>query len=182
MSKTLFLFLTVWVVIVLLFFPILISGSFHYDMNRKKYAFAIRVYAVKIIGGYITVYPGGIAVHHSQKKALVFPYSTMNDDKKRFSFMKIFRLLRFHLTTETGAEYVLPVWLFSSFIKAYLIKKARYLQQIKTNIWLTNGDTLRVSGQWLVFFNLFIVLKSLFLFLKEKMRILWQKKTEKSTI
>lgn len=181
MSKPLVFFI-VWIVSILLFLPVLINGSFHYDMNRKKYAFVIRLYAIKIISGYITVYPGGIAVHLSNKKALVFPYKSMNDDKKRFSFMKNFRLLRFKLTTETGAEYLFPVWITSKFITAYLSKKAYFLQEINTDIWLTDGDVLRVSGQWLVFFNLFIIIKNLFIFLKEKILILWRKKTEKSTI
>ena len=182
MGKPLLFIFIVWIVVILLFFPIFISGSFHYDMNRKKYAFIIKLYALKIMGGYLTVYPGGIAVHLSKKKALIFPYKNMNDDKKKFSFTKVFRLLRLQVTTETGANYLFPVWIVSTFLKAYLSKKAKFLQKINTNIWLTHGDILTVSGKWLVFFNLFIVFKSLFIFFKEKMQIIWEKKTEKSTI
>ena len=182
MSKPILFVLIFWIIIILLFVPVLVSGNFHYDMNRKKYAFVIRLYAIKIIGGYITIYPGGVALHVSKNKALVFPYKSMNDDTKRFSFIKLFRLLRLELTTETGAEYLISVWTISTLLKVYLYKKARYLQSINTNIWLTNGDILRISGKWLAFFNLFMICKNLVLFVKEKINGLWRKKTEKSTI
>lgn len=121
-------------------------------------------------------------MHVSQKKAFLFPFKRMNDDRKKFAFVKTFRLLRFHLTTETGAEYLLPSLLLSSGIQAYLRMKARYMLNIQTNVWLTDGDTLRIAGNWLLFFNVFILIKNFIIFLKEKTVILWRKKTEKSTI
>ena len=166
--------------IILLFLPILVEGSFHYDMNRKKYAFAVKVFRIKILGGYFTVYPGGIAMHVSENKAFLFPFGRMNDDRKKFAFVKTFRLLRFHLTTETGVEYLLPSLILSRLLRAYLQVKSQYLLNIKTNVWLTDGDVLRISGNWLLFFNLFIIMKNFIIFLKEKMQILWRKKIEKS--
>lgn len=182
MNKPLFFALIFIIITVLLFLPILIEGSFYYDMNRKKYAFTLRIFRIKILGGYFTAYPGGLAMHVSQKKAFLFPFKRMNDDRKKFAFVKTFRLLRFHLTTETGAEYLLPSLLLSSGIQAYLRMKARYMLNIQTNVWLTDGDTLRIAGNWLLFFNVFILIKNFIIFLKEKTVILWRKKTEKSTI
>lgn len=180
MGKPLFFVLLSFIVILLLFLPVLIEGSFHYDMNRKKYAFAVKLYRIKIIGGYFTVYPGGLAMHVSQNKAFLLPFQGMNDNRKKFAFIKTFRLLRFHLTTETGAEYLLPSLLLSAYVKGYLQGKAQYMLNIKTGVWLTDGDVLRISGNWLLFFNLFILIKNFIIFLKEKMQILWRKKIEKS--
>ena len=150
-------------------------------MNRKKYAFVLRLYRIKILGGYFTIYPGGMAMHISKKKAILFPYKNMNDDRKRFAFVKTFRLIRFHITAETGPEYLLPILAGNRVLRAYLHAKAQFLQDYQSNVWLTNGDVLRVSGNWLLFFNLFIVLKNLIAFFKEKLIILWRNKTEKST-
>jgi hypothetical protein len=69
MSKPLFFVGIALGICILFSIPILIEGSFHYDMNRKKYAFVIRLYRIKIVGGYFTVYPGGIAMHITQKKS-----------------------------------------------------------------------------------------------------------------
>lgn len=88
---------------VLLFFPIFLEADVHYDMNRKKFGFALYAYKViKLIGGYVTTYPGGIALHISPKKAILKPYSGMDSERKRFSFTKAFRIVSFSLTTGNG--------------------------------------------------------------------------------
>ncbi len=82
----------------LLFFPIFLEADIHYDMNRKKFGFALYAYKVlKLIGGYVTTYPGGIALHISPKKAILKPYSGMDSDRKRFSFTKAFRIVSLRL-------------------------------------------------------------------------------------
>jgi hypothetical protein len=105
----------------------------------------------------------------------------MNDERKRFAFIKTFRLIRVHLMVETGANYLMPALIGTAFLRVYLQNKAQFLQTYQSRIWLGNGDILRISGNWLLFFNLFIVAKNFIVFLKEKTKILWRKKTEKST-
>lgn len=74
---------------ILLFFPIFLEVDIHYDMNRKKFGFALYAYKVlKLIGGYVTTYPGGIALHISPKKAILKPYSGMDSERKKFSFTR----------------------------------------------------------------------------------------------
>lgn len=183
MSKPLFYtFVASVILTIVLSFPLLFEGSFYYDMNRKKYAFSLKIFRIKILGGYFSTYPGGLAMHVSDKKAVLIPFNRMNDDRKKFAFIKTFRLIRFHLTTETGAEYLLQCMIIHALIRGYLQQKAQYALNIKTGVWLTDGDVLRLSGNWLMFFNLFMLIKNFIVFLKEKMKILWRKKIEKSTI
>ena len=120
-------------------------------------------------------------MHITRKKAVLLPYKKMNDERKRFAFVKTFRLIRVHLTVETGANYLMPTLLGTAFLRVYLQNKAKFLQTYQSQIWLGNGDVLRISGNWLLFFNLFIVTKNFIIFLKEKINILWRKKIEKST-
>ena len=161
----------------------MIESDTHCDLNRKKFGFAVFLFKrIKIIGGYIATYNGGIALHVSEKKAILIPYSQMNSERKRFSFIKTFRLIAFNLTTETGAEYLLPVALAHTALRAYFFTIGGDKDKIENNLWLTDGDTLRVSLNFVIFFNLYILLKNFIKFLKEKIKILWRKRKKKSTV
>ena len=168
--------------IFVLFLPIVIKTDAHYDMNRKKFGFSVFIFgAIKLFGGYIGTYKGGIALHLSRKKAVLIPYSKMNSQRKRFSFIKTFRPVVFRLTTETGAEYLFTTTLTHTFLRGYLQVNGVDARYIENNLWLTNGDVLRVSFRSVLFFNLYILLKNFFKFIKEKCAILWRKKMKKST-
>ena len=152
-------------------------------MNRRKFAFVINVYGwLRLVGGYVGVYPGGIAVHVSEKKAFLLPYSKINSERKRFSFMRTFRLISFVLTTETGAEYLLHVSYAHMFLRTYFFAIGGKKKHIENNVWLTDGDILRISASIVLRFNLFLMLKNLVMFIKEKIKISWRKKNEKSTV
>ena len=157
--------------LVLLFFPIVFHSSAHFDVNRKKFAFSVRLYGnIKLIGGYITTYKGGVALHISPKKAILIPYKEMENERKKFSFFKTLRLIAFTLTTETGAEYLFPVALAHIILRVYFFSVGGNKEKIENNLWLTDGDVLRISLNVLVYFNLFILLKSFIKFCKEKFR------------
>jgi len=179
----LFSALVLLAIAVLLFFPIFLEADIHYDMNRKKFGFALYAYKVfKLFGGYVTTYPGGIALHVSPKKAILKPYSGMDSERKKFSFTRAFRIVSFSLTTETGAEYLLPVSLAHTVLRTIFFSIGGEQEKIQNNLWLTDGDELRVSLNLVTFFNLFILLCAFLKFLKEKIKHLWQTKIRKSTV
>lgn len=170
-------------VLALLFFPIILEADVHYDMNRRKFGFALYAYkALKLVGGYVTTYRGGIALHISPDKAILKPYSGMDSDRKKFSFVKAFRVVSFSLTTETGAEYLLSVSVVHAALRAFFFSVGGERGNVRNNLWLTDGDELRVSLNLVTSFNLFILLCAFLQFLKEKIKSLWQRKTKKSTI
>lgn len=167
---------------VLLFIPIFLETDAHYDMNRRKFTFAVYLYKfIKLIGGYASTYQGGIALHVSEKKAILIPYAQMNNERKKFSFLKTFRLRSLILTTETGAEYLLPTSLAHGILRTYFFIIGGRKERIENNLWLTDGDVLRISFHCVFFFNLFILLCNFIKFLKEKLKILWLKNIKKST-
>ena len=178
----LLLFLTIFFVILLvLCLPIYLELDAHYDMNRKKFAFAVYLYKkIKIIGGYVGIYPGGIALHLSKKRAKLIPYKQLNSERKRFSFMRTFHLIAFTLTTETGVEYFFPVSIAHTYLRAYFFGIGGNRRNIENNFWLTDGDVLRISVNSVIYFNIFMLLIKLIRFLKEKTQILWRKKIKKS--
>ena len=134
-----------------------------------------------MVGGYIATYDGGFALHISPKKAILVPYANLNSERKRFSFMKTFRLITLRLTAETGAEYLLPVAFANSVLRAQFLARGGDRDKIENNLWLTDGDVLRLSLHSVVFFNLYILLCNFLKFLKEKIKIVCQKKRKSTT-
>ena len=170
-------------ILALLFFPVYLETNAHYDMNGRKFAFSVHLYKIiKLIGGYIATYKGGLAVHVSPKKAILIPYSEMNNERKRFSVIRTFRLKTLTITSETGAEYLLPVTLAQSAFRIYFFAMGGKKEKIENNLWLTDGDTLRISLHFIIRFNLFIILRNFVKYLKEKIKVLCQTKIKKSTI
>jgi hypothetical protein len=168
-------------VVLLLFFPIVTEADAHFDLREKRVGFAVFFYRIfKIFGGYATTYAGGIALHLSKNKAVLIPYDKLDRERKRFSFTKSFKPLAFCITTETGAEYLFPIALANSVLRAYFFMIGGKKGKIENNLWLTDGDVLKISLKVAAYFNLFTLLCAFFKFLKEKLRILWQKNTKKS--
>ncbi len=184
MGRFFFYFLiTVLGLLGLLFFPIVVEADVHYDMNRRKFGFALYAYKTwKLVGGYVTTYPGGFALHISPDKAILKPYSGMESDRKKFSFVRTFRVLSFSILTETGAEYLLPVSVVHAALRAVFFSFGGDRENIKNNLWLTDGDELRISADLVLQFNLYLLLRAFMKSLKEKIKNLWQKKTRKSII
>ena len=171
------------IIAVLLFFPVYLETDAHYDMNRKKFTFILLLYRkLKVLGGYATTYDGGVALHLSKKKAALIDYWEMDKKRKKFSFARTFKIRSFLLTTETGAEYLLGVSAAHKLLRALFLAFGGEKERLRNNLWLSDGDVLRVSLQIVVFFNLFMLLKEFLKFLKEKIQILWRKKIRKSIV
>jgi len=178
MGRLFFFVAFAFALILLLFFPIYVELNAHYDMNRRKFAFGVYAYKIfKLLGGYLATYTGGLAVHLTQKKAVLVPYSQMDSERKRFSFIKTFRLKKLITTVETGAEYLFPIAVADKLSQIWLFARGVDKNKVRNNILLSNGDVLQISLNALIYFNLFIVLKNFVIFLKEKIKI-WQKKTK----
>ncbi len=166
----------------ILFFPIYLETDAHYDVNRRKFAFAVYAYKlIPLVGGYVATYTGGLAVHLSKKRAILVPYSKLNSERKRFSFVKTFRLKSFILTTESGAEYLPLTAIAHGVLRTVFFIQGGDKKGVENNLWLTDGDTLRISLNCLIYFNLFILLKNFIKFCKEKMQSICRKKIKKST-
>lgn len=177
MGRLLFFVAFAFALILLLFFPIYVELNAHYDMNRRKFAFGVYAYKIfKLLGGYLATYTGGLALHLTRKKAVLVPYSQMDSERKRFSFIKTFRLKKIITTVETGAEYLFSVAVIDKLSQIWLFTRGVDKNKVRNNILLRNGDVLQVSLHALVYFNLFIVLKNFFIFLKEKIKLYGRKK------
>ena len=181
MDGLFFMLLAVFIVLIVLFLPIYFELDGHYDMNRKKLGFGIYLYhKIKLLGGYIATYKGGLALHIGPKKAILIPYTQLDTERKKFSFMKTFHLNKLILTIETGAEYLFFTAIAHAVLRGYFFIKGGEKENIENNLWLTDGDVLRISLNCVVRFNLFILIINFIKFLKEKVKIIWLKKKRNS--
>lgn len=182
MGRFFLLILIAGILFFLLFFPIYITTDAHYDMNGRKLAFCIRVYNVlKLIGGYIATYQGGLAIHVSDNKAILLPYKDLKQERKRISVMRTFRLKTLRLTVESGPEYLLPSLIGEGIFKILFLSMGGKRERIENNTWLTDGDVLRISVQFTFRFNLYIILRNFIKAVKEKIKVLCQTKIKNST-
>ena len=179
----LFLFTKIFsVFLIALFFPIFISGNLHLDFKRKKYAFCLKLYEkIRIFGGYATLYGDGIALHVSDKRAILMPYKELNSKRKKFSFVKTFKLVSTKTNFEVPLEGGIPLNLFLFIFD--IAKQFDYrLNKCDFQVWISEKDNLKISAKCTLFFNIFILLIDLLEFLWGKINGLWQEKAKKSTI
>ena len=170
-------------IILLLFFPIYVKTDGHYDMNGRKLTFSISLYRFfRVFGGYIATYKGGLAMHVSSQKAILIPYRDLNRERKRFSIMRAFHLHKINLTVETGAEYLLPSATIHGILRAIFFILGGKKEKIENNVWLVDGDVLRVTMNFTIRFNLFILLCRAMITIKEQIKQVWLRKIKNSTI
>ena len=170
-------------IFILLFFPIYVKADGHYDMNGRKMAFSLALYRYfRVLGGYIATYPGGLAVHISPQRAILIAYKDLDSEKKRLFIMRSFRLKKMNITVETGAEYLLSCTAIQAFFRLIFFAIGGKKEKIENNIWLTDGDVLRITMNVSIRLNLFILLRRLVITIKEQMKGLWLKNIKKSTV
>lgn len=168
-----------WVLVIvsLLFVPFYIETDVYYDLKSSKLTFYLCLFNfIKLFGGYITTYKEGIALHVKKGKAILLPYKSLNDTRKKYSFTSSFHLVSVATTIESGVEhlgYILPIKRLTESV--FVLRNS---QKGVFRLWVKNGDTLKISAKIVVYFTILILIKQFILFIKEKIK-LWKKKTLK---
>lgn len=166
----------------LLFIPIYFYTDVYYDIRDKKLGFCLTLYdKIKLVGGYATAIAGGVAFHISQKKALLFTYRDMDEERKKYSPQKGFHLKMVALAIETGAEYFLPTLFLQKTAKACVAFFAENKRILRSEIALLNDDCFRVFGKIKVRITIFSQLCILIKYLTGRIMAIWQRKTKNLT-
>lgn len=161
--------LSVVIVLILLFFPIYVEGCLYYDVHEKKLGVAVYLFKKwKIIGGYLSDYPGGFAFHTSRDKVFLLPLNDRENQKKRISVFRLFKLTDFAVNTETGADYLPLSMLFNSFLKGYFFWQGGEKKNYQNHIWLKDGDYFSVSIDAVARVNFYMQICALIRLIKER--------------
>ena len=166
-----------------MFAPIVQEFNVFGDLRTKKLAFSLYLFGfIKLVGGYVSSYRGGVAVHISEKKAILLPYTGMNEERKKFKIFRSFRLISLEATAETGADYFAGAGLVFAALKGYLHLKCE-AKKSNVKLFLTDGDVLRLSLKITAYFQIGVLLALFIRFLFKtavrRIREVW--KREKST-
>lgn len=184
MGRIFTLFLVIAGAAIFLFAPIVQEFNIFGDLASKKLAFSLYLFGfVKLAGGYVTSYRGGVAVHLSEKKAVLLPYSGMNEERKKFKIFRSFRLISLETSAETGAEYFAGAAITYAALKGFLALKGA-LNKSELKLYLTDGDALKVSARVVAYFQIAVLLALFVRFLIKtairRIKEIWKK--EKSTV
>ena len=184
MGRIFTLFLVIAGAAIFLFAPIVQEFNVFGDLGSKKLAFSLYLFGfVKLAGGYVTSYRGGVAVHPSEKKAVLLPYSGMNEERKKFKIFRSFRLISLETSAETGAEYFAGAAVTYAALKSFLALKGA-LNKSELKLYLTDGDALKVSVRVVAYFQIAVLLALFVRFLIKtairRIKEIWKK--EKSTV
>ncbi len=94
--------------VIIVIFPIFISGEFYLNKNQIKLFYKIKLFGiVKIIDGYAELIDDGIILHLTKMKAVLLPYSNIFEIKKKVEPLKDYHLINANLTLNIGIEDLL---------------------------------------------------------------------------
>ena len=182
MGKFFFASFAVAAVAFLLFVPIHFYIDLYYDMRNRKLGFYVTVYdKIKIAGGYVEAITGGFAFHLSAKKALLFTYHDMEEERKKYSPQKGFQLMNVKVAIETGAEYFLPLLLIQKIAKVAVCFGAKNKRIFHGELALVNDDCFRLFAKIKIQITLFSQLCIFIKYLTGGMIAKCQKKMKNST-
>jgi hypothetical protein len=166
----------------LLFTPIFLTIDWYYDALKGKFVFSLNLMnCIKIFGGYITSYEKGFAVHKNKKTAILLPYTEIKDKRKRFSYLKTFRLHRFTTNIKCSPESFFIFDVIRRTINIIRIYN-KSLSKINLQINLISNEKMNLSGKCSLNFDLFILSVEFIKFILRKIKEIWQLKIKKSTI
>ena len=100
-----------WVYIVLaaallLIAPIFLKAYLFYDKDAKKVYFLLTIDKLSLIGGYGEKVKEGIALHLSEKKAVIVSLRSLVGMRSQFNLRKDYSIRKIRLITECGSEKI----------------------------------------------------------------------------
>lgn len=174
---------------VLLLFPVFLSLDAYTDIPKNKIFFSVHAFGVlKVIGGYIVLHRGGLAVHLSRKKAVFVPYADMQNERKKFEITAGFQLYTLWTSVEIG-DQTLPAAAFwtAAFLQICsrtvlpVFRKGKKFLCLQNGVLLRHGgDAAMVTAHLVTVFNQLTVLIAFAKIILEAIINLWKKKKRKN--
>ena len=146
-----------------LLFPIFLNIIIFFDAGQKKCYFALYLLRfIKIYGGYAELYKKrGIAIHLSEKKAVLLPFSEIINSGKKFEVTKGFILYGFSHVFEFGSAenpgrslMICALMRTATCFGAAYLKRKNSCASFKGDILLyQNTDCCKICVRLILLFN-----------------------------
>ena len=168
--------------ILILFIPLSMNFDYYYDVIKAKIVVRLTIIKIiKIFGGYVTFYDKGFALHKNEKTAVLLPFNEMDNERKRFSFIKTFKFKKIQTNIQCGVDYFFT---FDFIRKVIEILKNFNQELVESNVSLEiiENHSLKIAGRCVFCFNLYILLTDFIVYIVGEMKKRWGLRTKKSMI
>ncbi len=150
--------------VLLYLFPVFLWAEVYADAGERKAWFSLSLFRIfRIFGGYAEVRKEGLALHLTEKKAVLLPYAAIGETRKKFEIAQGFQLWQFRQVVETGGAgkpygVILAALIQTAAAQAFAILKTRHpFLSVRNSILLENRAVFKVSIETAVVFNGLVV-------------------------
>ncbi len=143
----------------LFLFPIFVGLDVYLDLRENKASFAISTFGLRVFGGYAEVRREGIAIHLTEKFALLLTYDKMGDTRKYFEVTAGFQLYKLHQIVETGGSDKIYGVLIAALLQsgggaAFAVLRTRHpFLSLKNGTVLADAPCLKLTFETITVFN-----------------------------
>lgn len=159
-----------------LIFPLFLNIDLYFSHSAKKLFFGVDLFGfIKLLSGYAQLLNDGIALHLSDKKAIIIFYKNITGMGKSVKPLRDYHIIKTDFNIETGSENNF----FAATAAAYTIKffgdifgfhiyNVKPYVRFNYNIKVYEKDILNVYAEFTVLFNILMIIISLIKILTEK--------------
>lgn len=141
------------------FFPVFVGFDVYTDVRENQASFALSLFGLRVFGGYAELKKDGVAIHLTEKFALLLAYDRMGDTRKYFEITDGFQLMKLHEIVETGgADTVYGIFLAALLQAgggaAFAVLRTRHpFLSLKNGTVLSDKPCLKISFESVTLFN-----------------------------
>ena len=139
--------------------PVFCGLDVFLDLRENKASFALSFYGLRVFGGYAEMRREGVAIHLTEKFAILLLYGKMRDTRKYFEITDGFQLYKLHQTVETGGEGSIFGLLAAAVLQAgggaaFAVLRTRHpFLSLKNGTVLADKPCLKLTVETVTVFN-----------------------------
>lgn len=168
--------LLISIIIIFFIFPIFLTTYVYFDTSKMHTYFCLKIFSkIKILSGYIQFIKDGIAIHLTEKKAIIIPYLIKFDLQKTYKLAKEYNVTSFCSIIEYGnfdliknTKVAIVHNSINNLICPIIHDRKQYLK-IKNDLVLYNTNTKpKITIKFVLLFNLVSIISTLIKIILEK--------------
>ncbi len=161
---------------IIIIFPLLLNINLLFIKEHKKLYFTLGLYKISFLSGYVEIVDDSLAIHLSNKKAIIIPFKSFFELEKKIKPLKDYHVIKFKYLVELGSENNMLSSVSIGFIINYVFNIGKKIVNgIKPYVTIDgqtdvyeNKNVFNVYIRASVLFNLLMVLLSLIKIILEK--------------
>ena len=179
---------SILIFLILIIFPIFLNIKIFFSWEIKKLFFLINIFGIKCLSGYFEILSDCIAIHLTDKFAIIIPLKNLLGMRTRVKPLKDYHFVKFNSTIEIGSkESLISNFAFAFIINYFYNFTLWFLSNSKPYINFNNKINLYQDNKKLniiidstVIFNILMVLISIIKIIMEKIVYAFRNKKQQN--